>query len=177
MCGENHVGLSFIYPVLLNMANNTLSAKESDLAVPLSALHTGKLWKEAQTVCEKECVCACIVCVWGCKCTKPRTAVKTLSPHRATPEMLHMWSNLEMMSTGETSGTESCTEMSITSQRALARSHKFMKAEETRHANGCRPARWPLRDGRLHAWRGLAEAAHPTQPPIPDECITPVRKE
>ncbi|KAI4814164.1 hypothetical protein KUCAC02_003370 [Chaenocephalus aceratus] len=31
MCGENHVGLSFIYPVLLNMANNTLSANESDL--------------------------------------------------------------------------------------------------------------------------------------------------
>ncbi|KAJ3580749.1 hypothetical protein NHX12_026803 [Muraenolepis orangiensis] len=40
MCGENHVGLSFIYPVLLNMANNTLSANESDLAAIRSFKNT-----------------------------------------------------------------------------------------------------------------------------------------
>ncbi|KAJ4947531.1 hypothetical protein JOQ06_009566 [Pogonophryne albipinna] len=40
MCGENHVGLSFIYPILLNMANNTLSANESDLAAIRSFKNT-----------------------------------------------------------------------------------------------------------------------------------------
>ncbi|KAF3837654.1 hypothetical protein F7725_009422 [Dissostichus mawsoni] len=40
MCGENHVGLSFIYPVLLNLANNTLSANESDLAAIRSFKNT-----------------------------------------------------------------------------------------------------------------------------------------
>ncbi|KAK5916082.1 hypothetical protein CesoFtcFv8_001616 [Champsocephalus esox] len=40
MCGENHVGLSFISPVLLNMANNTLSANESDLAAIRSFKNT-----------------------------------------------------------------------------------------------------------------------------------------
>lgn len=31
MCGQAHVGLSFIYPVLLNLVDNTLKARESDL--------------------------------------------------------------------------------------------------------------------------------------------------
>ena len=33
MCGQAHVGLSFIYPVLVNMVRNTLGASESDLVV------------------------------------------------------------------------------------------------------------------------------------------------
>ncbi|KAJ4946245.1 hypothetical protein JOQ06_023913 [Pogonophryne albipinna] len=37
---RNHVGLSIIYPVLLNMANNTLSANESDLAAIRSFKNT-----------------------------------------------------------------------------------------------------------------------------------------
>ncbi|XP_070409459.1 E3 SUMO-protein ligase ZBED1-like [Nothobranchius furzeri] len=32
MCGELHVGLSFIYPVIFNMISNTLCVEESDLA-------------------------------------------------------------------------------------------------------------------------------------------------
>ncbi|KAK5890918.1 hypothetical protein CesoFtcFv8_014394 [Champsocephalus esox] len=40
MCGENHIGLCFIYPVLLNMANNTLSANESNLAAIRSFKNT-----------------------------------------------------------------------------------------------------------------------------------------
>ena len=33
MCGQEHVGLSFIYPVLLNLVHNTLTASETDLVV------------------------------------------------------------------------------------------------------------------------------------------------
>ncbi|KAJ8364707.1 hypothetical protein SKAU_G00135380 [Synaphobranchus kaupii] len=36
MCAESHVGMSFIYPVLLNVADNTLRVRESDLAATRS---------------------------------------------------------------------------------------------------------------------------------------------
>ncbi len=38
MCGESHVVLSFIYPVIMNVADNTLRACESDLV----AIHSFK---------------------------------------------------------------------------------------------------------------------------------------
>ncbi|KAI4801110.1 hypothetical protein KUCAC02_000036, partial [Chaenocephalus aceratus] len=85
----------------------------------------------------------------------PLSALYTLAGSSdciATPEMLHMWSNLEMMSTVYESRRNQTRKRMPTGSLA-----------SPRWTSAC--------------LEGLAKAAHLTQPPIPDECITPVRKE